>query len=352
MPLGYIHSLDGLRAVSILLVLVGHTGVSDSIPGGFGVTVFFFLSGFLITTLLQQEYLRDGSISMPRFYARRVIRLMPPLLLTILASILLVLTGLAQGQLDAMTLFSQIFFIFNYYSVYGEPLGIDGLGVLWSLSVEEHFYFVWPTIFVLLMSRRLRLAHIFGMLLAFLAWRYVRVYGFEDSEWTIYILTDTRFDSLLFGCLLAILQTRYPEGMRLRTEWMYTILGLSVMLLLLTFIIRDAVFRSTLRYSLQGLALMPIFHFAVTVPKALVFQPLNWAPMRRLGVWSYSVYLVHFVIIHVMQAHGFDPQNRLLFALFVLLLSCLWAALVYELAEKPLHKLRRRLSAPLRAAYT
>lgn len=351
MPLGYIHSLDGLRAISVLLVLLGHAGVSEKIPGGFGVTVFFFLSGFLITTLLHQEYRRDGTISMRRFYARRVIRLMPPLLLTIFASSLLVLTGLLQDRLDAMTLFSQIFFFFNYFSIYGEAHWIAGLSVLWSLSVEEHFYFIWPTIFVLLMSGRLRLAHISGTILVFLAWRYVRIYGFENSAWTIYILTDTRFDSLLFGCLLAILQVRYRESMRLRTEWMYVILALSVALLLLTFVIRDPVFRSTLRYSLQGLALMPIFHFAVTVPTALVFQPLNWAPVRRLGIWSYSIYLVHFVIIHAMQAHGLDPQNRFLFAMVVLLVSCLWAALVYEFVEKPFHKLRRQLSAPVRAAY-
>lgn len=128
---GHIPSLDGLRAVSVLIVLVSHAGFGHLVPGGFGVTVFFFLSGYLITTLLLREQARDGSISLPRFYLRRLLRLTPPLFFTMLAAALLVLMGLAKGPLDPMTLFSQFFFFFNYYSLSGLAVSIDGLGVLW-----------------------------------------------------------------------------------------------------------------------------------------------------------------------------------------------------------------------------
>ncbi len=353
MPSAYIPSLDGLRAISILLVLFSHAGVSQKLPGGFGVTIFFFLSGFLITTLLLREHNRTGTISLRNFYVRRVLRLTPPLLLSLLAAAALVLLGVAQGVLDPMTLISQIFFFYNYFSLYGDPQSIEGLGVLWSLSVEEHFYFIWPTLFLFLMRGRLKLGHIVGLIVLFLVWRYIRVLFLHGDEWTIYTSTDTRFDSLLFGCLLAILQTWYPTRLKCAPLPMLAIVALAFAALLVTFVIRDPVFRSTWRYTVQGLALMPIFHFAVTMPQVVIFRPLNWAPLRRIGVWSYTIYLIHFVIIRAFEANGLVPPNRVLFALIVLALSCLWAALVFEIGEKPFHAWRRRLSdnkARVRAA--
>ena len=109
-PSAYIPSLDGLRAVSILIVLLSHAGVSQRIPGGFGVTIFFFLSGFLITTLLLREYDRNGTVSLRNFYIRRLLRLTPPLLLTLLAAAVLYMLGFVRGALDPATLLSQIFF--------------------------------------------------------------------------------------------------------------------------------------------------------------------------------------------------------------------------------------------------
>ena len=109
-PDGQIPSLDGIRAVSILIVFLSHAGLGHLIPGGFGVTVFFFLSGFLITSLLIREYDRNGRISLPLFYIRRVLRLGPPILVTMLAGGLLVAAGVTEGTLHAPTLMSQVFF--------------------------------------------------------------------------------------------------------------------------------------------------------------------------------------------------------------------------------------------------
>ncbi len=346
---GLIPSLDGLRAVSILLVFLGHLGLNISIPGGFGVTVFFFLSGFLITTLLLREYHAYQSISLSRFYLRRILRLAPPLLLTLLGAALLVWAGYAKGTLDPATLTSQLFFFYNYFSLYGpvQPV-VEGLGILWSLSVEEHFYLIWPLMFLLLMWGRIRLHHLVGLIVLSLIWRYVQFLGFGVDEWAIYISTDTRFDSLLFGCVLAILHDRALVVPRLLQHqgFMYAILGVAFVAILFSFFYRDPMFRSTWRYTLQGLALMPIFHFAVTRPKALIFQPLNWGFVRRVGIWSYTLYLCHFVIIKSLQINGFSPDNIIVFTLIAFGLSCLWAELVYRVGEKPFHKMRKKLAGP------
>lgn len=148
-PGAYIPSLDGLRALSITLVLLAHTGASKLIPGGFGVTIFFFLSGFLITTLMTREQNRHSAVSLRAFYLRRVLRLGPPILVTMVAATALVLAGLAQGDLSPVAYLSQLFFVYNYYSLTdGAESSVAGLEVLWSLSVEEHFYLVWPVMFI------------------------------------------------------------------------------------------------------------------------------------------------------------------------------------------------------------
>src|ERR1700744_3779762 len=88
-----IPSLDGIRAVSVLIVVLSHAGLGQVIPGGFGVTIFFFLSGFLITTLLLAEYEETGRIDIPKFYLRRVFRLMPPLIISLLIAYGLTIAG-------------------------------------------------------------------------------------------------------------------------------------------------------------------------------------------------------------------------------------------------------------------
>lgn len=346
MKSGYLPSLDGLRAFSILLVLFGHAEITRVNPGGFGVTVFFFLSGFLITSLLLREHQRYGSISLSQFYLRRVVRLMPPLLLTLAGAAFLSWLGLAEGQMDFATLSSEVLFYFNYYAQVAEPHMVEGLGLLWSLSVEEHFYLIWPALFMALMAGVIRLRHVVLLLAIILAWRVYRVTVWGDPEWKIYFSTDTRLDSLLYGCVLALAQARWPALSRVCRDprAMYAVLGVAAVALLATLVLRDETFRSTLRYSIQGIALMPVFHFAVTRPEAVVFRPLNWRPVRQIGLWSYTIYLGHHVIMYALAYNGVAPFGSLALLGLTTALACLWAALVYELAERPLLPLRRRLS--------
>ncbi len=341
----HIPSLDGIRALSILIVFASHVGFGHIIPGGFGVTVFFFLSGYLITMLLTREYDRYGVIAQPAFYLRRVLRLGPPLAATLAVSYALLALGLAQGGFNLDTLLSQIFFYYNYYSLYAAaPQTVDGLGILWSLAVEEHFYLLWPTLFICLSQSPRAIKFLIGLLALALVWRAARWCGFGANEWEIYISTHTRLDSMLFGCLLAFLQWRgaarrlFPEGAPAR----YAIMALAGAGLLASLLIRDETFRSTLRYTLQGLALAPFFHYAVTRPKDFIFRPLNWTPIRRIGQWSFTIYLIHFVIIKALVFNGVAAPASPLLIVLALTLSIGYAALIYRWVEKPLHPLRRR----------
>lgn len=341
---GYIPSLDGLRAISIAVVFFAHAGLSPLIPGGFGVTVFFFLSGYLITALLLREWRAHGSIALGAFYLRRVVRLGPPLLITLAAASALVLAGYAKGDLDPLTITSQIFFFYNYLSLFSEGISVAGLQILWSLSVEEHFYLFYPFLFIAMASGRLGIRSLVVLVLLALAWRCVRFFMLGDGVWAIYVSTDTRFDSMLYGCLLAQL-----EGKRLAERWltpklMYPLLALSAVALLASFAIQAPAFQGTLRYTIQGLALMPVFYYAVNYSNGWLFRPLNWKAVRRVGQYSYTLYLIHYVIIRAMEFNGMDKGNSLVFIPTAMILSLAYAALVYQWAEKPLKPLRARLT--------
>jgi len=206
-----------MRAVAVILVFLSHIHFTKLIPGGFGVTIFFFLSGYLITTLLAREFDKNGRIAFKAFYIRRLLRLSPPLLITLAITFALYFAGYLSGVFDPWVVLSQIFYFYNYFALYAGPSPyvpnfedgtlmphtVAGLGLLWSLAVEEHFYMIWPLMFAAFARHRLRFPHILGLIVAILIWRAIRVFVFGDVEWTIHTSTDTRFDMLLFGCLLA-----------------------------------------------------------------------------------------------------------------------------------------------------
>lgn len=342
----YIPSLDGIRALSIMIVFFGHAGVSSNIPGGFGVTIFFFLSGFLISSLLINEIESYDRIAFVAFYKRRVIRLGPPLLVTILAGLILASVGLVSGDMHPGVILSQIFFYFNYYNLYGPTeSSVTGFEILWSLAVEEHFYLIWPLVFLALARSWLSIRHLIIILAAILLWRCLRVFWIGDGEWVIYTSTDTRIDNLLFGCLLAMLVWKGHVDTILRAGVIhYVVIAVAMLVLVATFLIRDDVFRSTLRYSLQGLALLPLFYYATKFPDFFLYRPLNWMPIRRIGHWSYTIYLSHFVIIHAMRENGMEAWGTGVFTLLAGILAIAWAAMVYQVIERPLHKVRAGLS--------
>jgi peptidoglycan/LPS O-acetylase OafA/YrhL len=204
---GKIPSLDGLRGVSFLIVFLAHAGLEWIIPGRVGVNIFFLLSGYLITTLMIRERQKTGWISLKLFYSRRTLRIFPPMYAIMIATLLyLWLSHHAQG-LTVGGVCSQVFYYQNYWFHNGKGI-IPGLGVLWSLAVEEHFYILFPPLFLLLLNRfgfNYRQIAIFLLALCalILAWRTFVVFTFPNGLVWARDTTDCRADSILFGCVLA-----------------------------------------------------------------------------------------------------------------------------------------------------
>ena len=116
-----IPSLNGIRAISVLLVVLAHSGFHTIVPGGLGVTIFFFLSGYLITTLMLTESERLGNIAVSSFYARRIFRLAPALLITLTIAYSLTYCGLLPGQITLEGVAAQLLYFANYHTIFFDP---------------------------------------------------------------------------------------------------------------------------------------------------------------------------------------------------------------------------------------
>lgn len=146
----HIPSLDGIRAIAIFLVFIAHAGLDHVVPGAFGVTVFFFLSGYLITTLLRREFEKTNTVNLKNFYLRRILRIWPSFYFVLIAGFILTLLGLIPGTIQVKPALSQILHFANYHYISHGWEGLTlGTGVFWSLAVEEHFYLIFPFIYLL-----------------------------------------------------------------------------------------------------------------------------------------------------------------------------------------------------------
>lgn len=343
----YIPSLDGIRALSFLLVFVSHAGLGAIIPGGFGVTIFFFLSGYLITTLLRMEYDQSDTINFKHFYLRRTLRIFPTYYAVLGIATLLAAIGAIQGELQPGAVLSQLFYLSNYRVVLA---GFDGMppgtGIYWSLAVEEHFYLVFPLLYLVLRRTFKQPLHqwlaLGALCLLVLAWRCVLVYGYGSPEDRTYVATDARIDSILFGCMLAVYGNPVLDKLQGSARWWLGCwVPIAVLALLVSLVVRDGQFRETFRYTIQGIALTPLFIAAIRYHDWPVIQLLNLGWVRFLGVLSYALYLVHQVVIVALeQWMGSHPLLR---GIAALILSIGAAIGLYYLIERPFTRLRKRL---------
>lgn len=341
----YIPALDGMRALAFLLVFIAHSLPYRDLPGGFGVTVFFFLSGYLITTLLRAEASQNSAISLRHFYLRRILRIFPPCYVTVIVVCALARLGFIYNTESYRSLVAAFFYFSNYWNILGWGNLPAGLGVLWSLAVEEHYYLLYPLLYAWFVRKSLsrsRQAFILGSLcLAALIWRIVRAAVFHSPWANIYEGTDTRFDAILFGCLLAILfNPRLGDSVDWLTRHSHALALAGIALLVVTFAWRNAFFRDTFRYTLQSLALAPIFFHVAVNDSSLVSRLLALGPMRWIGQLSYSLYLIHHTLFHHFYHYR---RPSLTIATMVLLLSVAYAQTMRWLIELPLQKARSRL---------
>lgn len=347
----HIPSLDGLRCVAIAPVFLSHAlmtaGLPSFVPGNFGVTLFFFLSGYLITTLLRIELERTGGIDFRRFYIRRALRIFPTCYLVLA---LAALYGWRQGSVDPWWLLGQVFQLTNYLIIAGTwkaPIA-PNTDVFWSLAVEEHFYLVFPALFLLLARLRTngqRAAFLLAVCGAVFLWRCWLVFVAGAPDDRTYVATDTRMDSILFGCVLGVYAnpaldpTRVPEGV-----WKKVLLPVGVAVLLLTFAAGSRSFRETFGYTLQGLCLFPLFIVAVRYPDWGPMRLLNRRPVQFIGVLSYAIYLVHPSMLHASQTIA--GGSLALFLLLAVALTLAAASALYFWIERPVSRLRKRFRAP------
>lgn len=350
-------SLDGWRAMSIILVLGSHCKVVAGFPksldrvfywlfdGDLGVRCFFVISGFLITYLLLQENNQNGSVSLRKFYIRRALRILPVYFAFLLVVFLLqIFTPFHQplivwiGNLTLTTDFLPVTWT---------------TGHLWSLAVEEQFYLLWPLLLIWMGLKRSGRAvfYILGMpLMVAPICRVINRLAYADVlppvfhlffPWSSFL---NYFDSLAVGCITAILLARSePQISTALNRLKCTSILLGVTLVLVPYILGK--WFST---AISIAALLPVFQavgFALLLLQSIfspqLFKPLNWPVIRNLGILSYSIYIWQMVFCS-------DPQNfgwpHVWFMSFPgwLLAALLAATLSYHGLEKPLMRLRAR----------
>lgn len=343
----HIPSLDGIRALAISIVFLAHAGL-DIVPGALGVNIFFFLSGYLITTLLRREFEKNHTINLKHFYLRRVIRIWPSFYFVLFLGVGLTLLELIPGKIELKPALAQALHFANYYSIsYGWDGMTLGSGVFWSLAVEEHFYLIFPFIYLFALKIRLSPKHFFLFLVVLccliLGWRYYLFNALEVTKFRTLLASDTRFDSILFGCMLAIYGNPYTKDAQLpEFKVKYIYLPLAFLTLIFTLFYRSEIFRETLRYTLQGIALFPFFIAAIRFPHWGLFKCLNYHWVRFIGVLSYPFYLVHYTVIHTLD-HFFEGMPRITQGLIALFISLLLAYITHIAIEIPFRNLRNKL---------
>lgn len=320
-------------------------GMRTFVPGNFGVTLFFFLSGYLITTLMRLELERTGRLDFRRFYARRALRIFPTCYAVLM---LAAVYGFYAGTTDPWWFLGQMAHLTNYLIIAGgwtAPIA-PNTDVYWSLAVEEHFYLAFPLAFVFLARARpawRRAALLGGLCAVILAWRcwLALVAGAPDDR--TYLATDTRMDSILLGCILGVWGNPALDRTRIDERiWKHVLLPAALLVLLATFLVPQRAFRESLGYTLQGLCLFPIFVVAVRYPGWGAMRLLNWHPVQYLGVLSYAIYLVHPSMIHLSRELA--GQSRAAYFVVAAALTFGAAAVLYHAIERPLSGWRRRLS--------
>jgi peptidoglycan/LPS O-acetylase OafA/YrhL len=247
---------------------------------------------------------------------------------------------------------AQVFQVTNYFLIFNsESQLVPYTGVMWSLAVEEHFYLIFPVLMLALVKRmsypRTALA-LAALCVAVLLWRcyLVFVVGIEHlsvGEPYTYLASDARFDSLLYGCIMGlwmnpVIPTDKPAPSVFSS---ITMLVLGGALLALSLAIRDADFRESARYSVQGIALFPIFYCAIRFHQWPIFSWLELRWIRWLGTISYTFYLIHFKALDV--ASRIVGESKLATALLAFVMTVVFAWAMYELVEKKMGKLRKRL---------
>ncbi|MEU3648054.1 acyltransferase [Lentzea sp. NPDC034063] len=338
----HVSSLDGLRGVAVLGVLLFH---ADLLPGGFlGVDLFFALSGYLITDLLLREVTATGTVSLTAFWGRRIRRLFPALA-TVLVVVAVVVWAVAPDDVVRTTLDDgpwvqanlQNWHLLAESASYWDRFGGGRVFEhLWSIAVEEQFYLLWPVVVLSLARRSRHPGRQVAMTAALvsLASLVLMIALFDAADPTrVYTGTDTRAFSLLLGAVVATRPVREALG-RAVGRWAGGVLVALVAAIGVLWGLADGTGSSWLytgglfAHSLVSALLIGL---GARTPEALVTRALSWRPLRWFGEISYCLYLWHWPVFVVLTATSGWAWTALAFSVSIIL-----AALTRYLVEDPI----------------
>ncbi|MBH0008939.1 acyltransferase [Salinibacterium sp. SWN1162] len=287
-----------MRAFAVMLVVLNHAGLLF-VPGQSGVTIFFAISGFVITYVVLKERQKTGRFQATRFYANRALKLAPPLVVLILVP-----TAIYSiwNVVNWWVVASQVFFTFNWVRIFDAASAkeiMPGSGVTWSLAVEEQFYIAFALLWLLIVG--LNRARGVLAVVAIFAIAYSTtlrfMIPFDDG---IYFVrsTVTRLDSIAWGVLAAVLYVLWLEG---RNAWLSKLSSNWTLLIAIALYVGSAAVPTPLSYTCQSLAAVAVILWgllpAASRVRDFAFRLSTWAPVETIGLASYSIYLGHASVI-------------------------------------------------------
>ena len=352
----YLPHIDGLRAIAVLMVVGFHAGVPFLSGGYVGVDVFFVISGFLITKLLVDEMNSTGRIDLLDFYARRARRLLPALSVvlatTLIAGAIMLLPFGEQQQL-AWSAVAAIGFVANIYfwrtqsDYFAGPAEEMPLLHLWTLSVEEQFYIVWPlamlAVALLVRQPSARLRMVIAVLTVSSLASFILCWWLTPWRWTL-VFYNMPFRAWEFGvgAALVFLPMGRSSSAFVALFWRIAIAaGVCALAIIAVVFDKHTPFPGPMA-AFPVLATAAVIYGAQRAPATIFTQFLSSSPMLQIGKLSYSFYLWHWPILALVRASSVEKASLGRDLLLVLLaLGLSWLTYVY--VEKPVREQRMRV---------
>jgi peptidoglycan/LPS O-acetylase OafA/YrhL len=326
--LGYIPALDGLRAFAIILVMMAHSNFRLFGNGGIGVTLFFALSGFLITTLLLEEFDKNNDISFKAFYVRRTFRLFPALY-TVLFFVFIY--SFFFNYKVFPTVFPEIIasglYVYNISWLWNvKPLLLYHN---WSLGVEEQFYVLWPiTLYVFMKNKALKLASYLLIALILFFWFTKLLCVFNG---TFFVFVSSIIDESIFlGCLLAIVRWKGKLNFSITKFW--PLFCLISIILVGVFSNANLGLYNPLLHKIVSVFACVIILYLVNEPNGFIQNIFSNKVLVFIGKISYSLYLWHLPVFRIFALHS-TLNPRVSFIAKILVSFC-FALLSWYLVEK------------------
>lgn len=335
--------LDGFRGIALLLVLLGHFFQFSLISPGpwgevasLGVLLFFALSGYLITSLLCSESRSAGAVDLKKFYTRRALRLLPAAWLLIMTVAVLKVAGAVEDESWGGVVGSLLY----VRNVLGSG---HTLGHLWSLSLEEQFYFLWPIAFVLFPRHRLSISIGVTVGVALLRSGLWALDVFDHRTGVFYLRPWFRFDSIMCGCVLALLRQHNPGWFDAPPGWARAVThpGWVIPALVATMLLNWKSGPQWWCLSVQTVMVVLLLARVIMHGSTLVTGALRTPSLGTVGRLSYSLYLWQQIFV-VTKLPDWGPLRA---PFLDVLMAALCGLISYRFVEQPFLRLKERFQS-------